>query len=153
MGWRQEGAPVNPILVRTRQVLAETGKTQRALAAEGIASQQTLSRIARVDEAEPSAATLATICAKLGINGHWLLTGQGERHVISGGGDAVFAAGVQAGLQRAEEALRALRVTSADAAAVASSLEVEQLVEKAKAGTHRPPRAAGPGDRKRRSAG
>jgi transcriptional regulator with XRE-family HTH domain len=141
--------PLNEILGRVREVLDDTGKTPRALADAGVASQQTLSRLTTVDEAEPSAATLASICEVLGVNGHWLLTGQGEKRVISGGGDAVFAAGMLAGRVQALQAIEGLPPISTPSDAVRKGLEVIALRDQLEGGQASHPRKAGRGGRRK----
>jgi len=113
---------MNPILARVREVLRETGKTQRALAEDGVAPQQVLSRWMTVDSAEPSASSLATLCEKLGVNGDWVLRGVGDKYSPSVGADALIKRGMQLGLQWAEEAMRTLRAADPDGAGLPPAL-------------------------------
>lgn len=152
---RQEGNLSTP-LGRLRAVIREAldaGESQNALAKRLRVAQPTISGWLTEDALDPRASVLERVVRTLGVNGHWLLTGQGDQRVLSGGGDVVFAAGVQAGLSQAEEAIRRLRTISADAAAAASSLEALAMADQAAAGAHRPRRGAGRSAHKPRAAG
>lgn len=73
---------VNPILERVRQAFEESGTTQTALEKAKVASQSAISAWFTRDDIEPSASALARFAMHLNYNGHWLLTGQGEKRAF-----------------------------------------------------------------------
>ena len=99
-------------LDRLRSIVREAldaGDSQKVLAKRLGVAQPTISGWLTEDTLDPRASVLEAVARVLGVNAHWLVTGEGERRAMTVGADAVFAAGVQSGLQRAEEAVRALR--------------------------------------------
>lgn len=104
--------PVDRLRTVIREVLA--GETQTALGLRLGVTQSTISGWLKEDGLDPKASVLEAVARVLGVSGHWLLTGIGDRHTLDAGGDAVRQAGVQDGLRQAEAAVRALRATSAE---------------------------------------
>jgi transcriptional regulator with XRE-family HTH domain len=105
---------VSTPLDRLRIVVRETldaGETQTALAKRLGVAQGTISGWLAEDGLDPRASVLEAVARVLGVNAHWLVTGEGEQRAMTVGAEAVFAAGYQVGLQRAEEAVRKLRAT------------------------------------------
>lgn len=140
---------MTPILARVRRAIKEAGISQAALERAGVASQSAISAWFTREDSEPSASALGRLAEVLGLNGHWLLTGQGERRAMGSGADAVFGAGFEAGLQRAEEMIRELRATSADASGAEERRARDERVQRRhrqvqaeKAQTAQPPRPA-----------
>lgn len=92
------------------------GGSQKALAPRLKVRQGTISNWMTDDGLDPSSSALGAICAELGVNGHWLLTGEGDRYTApAGGGDALRRAGFEEGLGAAEAAIAALRAATAPA--------------------------------------
>ncbi len=89
------------------------GESQTALAERLGIRQPTIWGWLNEGAVDPKASVLEAVARTLGVNGHWLLTGDGDKRELSVGGEVIFAAGVEAGLQQAQEAVRALRATSA----------------------------------------
>lgn len=97
---------------RLREVIKEAiaaGETQGALAKRLGVAQSTISGWLGDEELDPRASVLAAVARELGINGHWLLTGEGEKYSLSRGADEVYATGLAAGLRCAEDLIRAAR--------------------------------------------
>lgn len=96
---------------RLRKAIEKSGETQNSLARKGVAGQTTIGTWLKGRNPRPEA--LGRLVKALRINGHWLLTEEGDMHVLqSGGGDELFEAGLQAGLARAEAVFRSMRTTS-----------------------------------------
>ena len=100
---------MNPILKRVREIITNSGMSQNALERAELGTQAMFSKWMRLDDAEPTAEPLARLVRYFGVNGHWLLTGEGEKHTLASGADAVYQRGYMEGLARAAEALKTLR--------------------------------------------
>jgi transcriptional regulator with XRE-family HTH domain len=141
------GASDTP-LSRLREIVQEmvdAGDSQSDIAKRLGLSQPTISGWLTEERLDPRASALGVVAQKLGINGHWLLTGQGSRRVDDSA-TAVFADGVRAGLHRAELAVRALRATSGGIDAEQSAFEkmaVRTAVREEAKAAPRPRRAGG----------
>lgn len=123
-------------LARLREVIQKAlddGESQAALGKRLGVTQPTVHGWLNEDGLDPKASVLEAVARVLGINGHWLLTGQGDKRALSAGADVVFAFGVQTGLLRAEEAVRTLRATSADATEASDRAAAERLLRAAMA--------------------
>ncbi len=91
----------------------DAGESQTALAERLGVRQPTIWGWLNEGAVDPKASVLEAVALTLGVNGHWLLTGQGDKRELSVGGEVIFAAGVEAGLQQAQEVVNAIRATSA----------------------------------------
>jgi hypothetical protein len=103
---------VNPILKRVREVIEDSGLSQNALERAELGTQAMFSKWMRLDDAEPGSTALARLVTYFGVNGHWLLTGEGQKRTAAAGADAVYQQGYVAGLARAEQVLRKLRAAA-----------------------------------------
>lgn len=94
---------IDPILGRLRDALEESGKGTAELVRDGVAKQQTISKWKNDDTTKPTAESVAQVVVKLGLNGHWLLTG--ERGTT---GKADYQAGVRATCKLYEDLCRVI---------------------------------------------
>ena len=108
---------MNPIIKRVRAVITESGLSQTALERAELGTQGMISKWMRLDDADPSSGALARLVTILGLNGHWLLTGEGDRRTLAPGADAVYQRGYLAGLAHAAKLVAA--ATEAEATAPA----------------------------------
>jgi transcriptional regulator with XRE-family HTH domain len=103
-------------LDRLREVVGaalDAGETQGALAKRLKLTQPTISGWLTEDKLDPRASALEAVVRALGVNGHWLLTGEGDRYGASRGADVVYRTGVAARLHRAAAAIAATLSTEA----------------------------------------
>lgn len=139
-------------LERLRAVVREAldaGESQAALGKRLGVAQGTISGWLTEERLDPRASVLEAVAQKLDVNGHWLLTGQGRRRALDTGTEAVYAEGVQEGLRRAENAIRALRATSTLSEAERKGLEVIALRDKLAGDQPSPQRRAGGAGRRK----
>lgn len=136
-------------LSRLREVVREAlalGDSQAALAKRLGVTQPTISGWLTEDGLDPKASVLEAVARVLGYNGHWLLTGKGDRRNIETGGDAVYAAGRRAGRFDALQVCEKLVATSPGLDG--ADVRLAQLGEQ----VHLPQRAARPKRRPSRGA-
>lgn len=106
---------MNDVLKRIRKAIKDSGESQNSLARKKVAGQTTIGNWLNKDNANPRLDALARLVKLLRINGHWLLTDEGDMHALpASGGDELFNAGVKAGLARAEAAFRAVRANPSE---------------------------------------
>lgn len=144
---------------RLREVIEEvlaTGETQSALAERLGVTQSTISGWLGDERLDPRASVLGAVAKTLGINGHWLLTEQGDKYTLEPGADAVRASGIASGLALAEQALGLIRAVyvsrgrakgAGGGAGVPSEvLALVALLESMLAGSGQPKRRKGGGE-------
>lgn len=135
---------MNTPLSRLREVVREAldaGESQAALAKRLRLSQPTISGWLTEDELDPKASVLAVVVRVLGVNGHWLLSGEGERWSLSVGADALYREGRRAGLREAAREAERLAATSPGAGGSAEEvMRLARLGEQADVPAARPAR-------------
>ena len=90
---------MHPILPRVRQILSDLEQQGKQ---PSLNSRRVLT-LMNDDQAVPTAEELAALTLDAGINGHWLLTGLGDKTLIGQQWlNAVYTEGVQEGLRRRE---------------------------------------------------
>lgn len=108
---------MKPIQARLVEAIKDSGRTVPELIRLGVASQQVLSNWQSPKGLDPAASSVARAVEKLGLNGHYILTG--ER---GGQGQADFLAGIRAACRIYSELCVAIS-TASDEVRVHAAIE------------------------------